>query len=111
MLGSFLCGFQFDKAGIQFLDGPGRGKVALRLRIGDTCSTSLDCSQKQAHDQTPNTDPNGLWLLRALSDPGLKVKSHAKLHRGGGTIMLLENPGKVLEKLATSDRITIVVER
>jgi hypothetical protein len=25
--------------------------------------------------------------------------------------MLLENPGKVLEKLATSDRITIVVER
>jgi hypothetical protein len=25
--------------------------------------------------------------------------------------MLLENPGKVLEKLATSDRITIVIER
>ena len=30
---------------------------------------------------------------------------------GGGTIMLLENLEKVLEKLATPDRLTIVIER
>jgi hypothetical protein len=29
MLGSFLCGFQFDKVGVQFPDSPGRREAAL----------------------------------------------------------------------------------
>jgi hypothetical protein len=37
--------------------------------------------------------------------------SPSPLAGADGTIMLLENPEKVLEKLATSDRITIVIER
>jgi hypothetical protein len=35
MLGSFLCSFQFDKAGVQFLDSPGRREaVWAHLGIG-----------------------------------------------------------------------------